>query len=112
MAALQMLELQKQRTGIEAPLIHLSTDQVRHARSRDFARLSRCRYSDRASQQPKKNPDGSVPNPQVYDGGKAFWKESDPCDPVNTYGLTKLEAERAIQVCLRSPVGPPLSFPL
>jgi len=36
--------------------------------------------------------------PQVYDGSRAWWKEEDDCRPVNVYGQTKLEGERAIQV--------------
>ena len=35
---------------------------------------------------------------QVYDGGKANWRETDRCHPVNAYGRTKLEAEQLIQV--------------
>lgn len=34
---------------------------------------------------------------QVYDGSKARWKEGDECKPVNVYGRTKLEGERAVQ---------------
>ena len=39
---------------------------------------------------------------QVYDGSKAFWEESDKCNPINMYGITKLEAEEAIKVSLMS----------
>ncbi|KAI7836218.1 hypothetical protein COHA_009899 [Chlorella ohadii] len=34
---------------------------------------------------------------QVYDGSKARWKEDDDCKPVNVYGRTKLDGERAVQ---------------
>ncbi|KAK9785252.1 hypothetical protein WJX73_007610 [Symbiochloris irregularis] len=34
---------------------------------------------------------------QVYDGSHANWKEDEACHPVNTYGCTKVEAEKAIQ---------------
>ena len=34
----------------------------------------------------------------MYDGSKPFWKETDPCEPLNMYGKTKLEAEQAIMV--------------
>ena len=36
---------------------------------------------------------------QVYDGTKAYWKESDRCKPVNQYGAGKKEAELLIQAC-------------
>ena len=39
-----------------------------------------------------------VSTDQVYDGSKAHWRESDACEPVNTYGRTKLQAERFLQV--------------
>ena len=35
---------------------------------------------------------------QVFDGRQAHWTESDPCQPINVYGATKLEAEQLIQV--------------
>ena len=35
---------------------------------------------------------------QVYDGSHSLWGEQDTCAPVNAYGLTKREAEVAIQV--------------
>ena len=35
---------------------------------------------------------------QVYDGSHANWREDEACHPVNTYGCTKVEAEKAIQV--------------
>mmetsp|Transcript_6097 Transcript_6097/g.17460 ORF Transcript_6097/g.17460 Transcript_6097/m.17460 type:complete len:308 (-) Transcript_6097:672-1595(-) len=34
---------------------------------------------------------------QVYDGSKAMWTEDDACEPINTYGRTKLAAEQAIR---------------
>ncbi|GAX79402.1 hypothetical protein CEUSTIGMA_g6843.t1 [Chlamydomonas eustigma] len=34
---------------------------------------------------------------QVYDGSRADWQEDDLCEPVNTYGRTKLEAEAVIK---------------
>lgn len=34
---------------------------------------------------------------QVYDGSKSFWCESDPTQPVNAYGRSKLEAEQYLQ---------------
>lgn len=34
---------------------------------------------------------------QVYDGSRSFWKESDPTDPINEYGKSKLAAEQEIQ---------------
>ena len=34
---------------------------------------------------------------QVYDGSHPLWGEQDACAPVNAYGLTKREAEVAIQ---------------
>lgn len=34
---------------------------------------------------------------QVYDGSRANWLEDDECEPVNTYGRTKLEAEALIK---------------
>ena len=40
---------------------------------------------------------------QVYDGSKAWWKEDDPCHPVNAYAASKLEGERYVQA------GPTLS---
>ncbi|KAL3155375.1 hypothetical protein ABBQ38_010936 [Trebouxia sp. C0009 RCD-2024] len=57
---------------------------------------------------------------QVYDGSKAYWKESDVCRPVNAYGRTKLEAEQLIQdrwanhIILRSSVifGPQSPVPV
>lgn len=33
---------------------------------------------------------------QVYDGSKAWWEEGDATAPINEYGRSKLEAERAI----------------
>lgn len=57
---------------------------------------------------------------QVYDGSKAMWVEDDKCQPINTYGKTKLEAEEIIQqrwphhVILRSSIiyGPQCSSPV
>eukprot|EP00270_Netrium_digitus_P008170 TRINITY_DN2422_c0_g1_i1.p1 TRINITY_DN2422_c0_g1~~TRINITY_DN2422_c0_g1_i1.p1 ORF type:complete len:345 (-),score=84.00 TRINITY_DN2422_c0_g1_i1:53-1024(-) len=57
---------------------------------------------------------------QVYEGTKLFNLESDDCTPVNTYGRTKLAAERLIQqkwrnfAILRSSiiVGPPTPVPI
>lgn len=37
---------------------------------------------------------------QVYDGSKAWWKEDDPCQPVNAYAASKLEGERYVQARL------------
>ena len=95
---LDFLERQKQSTGLEASLIHLSTDQVP-----DLNRFAAALLSTSASPPwPRRRGGRFVLTPclarQVYDGGKAFWKESDPCKPVNAYGVTKLEAEEAIKV--------------
>lgn len=57
---------------------------------------------------------------QVYDGSKAYWSEDDQCQPVNTYGRTKLEAEDVIRrrwphhVILRSSIiyGPQCGTPV
>ena len=34
----------------------------------------------------------------VYQGTQPYWKEDDPCRPINTYGRSKREAEEVIQV--------------
>ena len=34
----------------------------------------------------------------VYDGGRSFYKETSPCEPVNCYGVSKKDAELLIQV--------------
>lgn len=58
--------------------------------------------------------------PQVYNGSRAWWCESDAADPINAYGRSKLEAEALLQqawrgnfVALRSSLifgpEPPLS---
>ena len=57
----------------------------------------------------------------MYEGSRSFYKESDPCAPVNQYGAAKLEAERLVQqrwpgrhAILRSSVifGPPPPQPV
>ena len=38
-----------------------------------------------------------ISSDQVYDGSRARWREEDDCQPLNTYGRTKLAAEQLIQ---------------
>lgn len=49
---------------------------------------------------------GHVTNPEsihthvfhtAYEGNKSFWHEDDPLHPVNTYGESKVAAERFLQ---------------
>mmetsp|Transcript_50765 Transcript_50765/g.162509 ORF Transcript_50765/g.162509 Transcript_50765/m.162509 type:complete len:206 (-) Transcript_50765:106-723(-) len=57
---------------------------------------------------------------QVYDGSRANWAEGDECKPVNVYGQSKVDAEKAIQhawpnhVILRSSIifGPEPPVPV
>eukprot|EP00892_Ulva_mutabilis_P011197 jgi/Ulvmu1/844/UM010_0218.1 len=60
-ALLAALRAQRDARGLEATLVHVSTDQV-------------------------------------YDGSRALWTEADSAAPVNAYGQSKLDAERAVRV--------------
>jgi len=102
---LHCLHQQQGSSGVVAFLIHISTDQVR-------ARLmlplcckahspTACRTTRQAADPGRRCLPSSAcasTHHQVFDGSRALWSEADPCEPVNVYGSSKLEAEQAIQV--------------